>query len=312
MAGVVWVVGSINMDYLIRVERLPAAGETVLAIGMERQGGGKGANQAVAAARDGAEVALVGAVGADDEGASSLAELAGERVDVGGVAMLEGHPTGRAFVVVDESGENEIVVVPGANSLLDRSIVESALATRGRGRARHPSGGRVFLVGFEIPDPAVVASALLAQERGDVLVVNPAPARPIPEALLACRPILMPNEREVTALVGNDSVERAGLALAAASGNWVIVTLGRGGALLVHGSELARVNGYPVSAVDTTGAGDAFSGVFASGLASGLDVPQAARRANAAAALSVRAQGARRGMPRRSETDRFLDEEVPR
>jgi ribokinase len=281
-AGRVTVIGSVNADLVVAVARLPAAGETVTGGTFARHGGGKGANQAVAAARLGARVRLIAAVGDDDLGADAVAELEAEGVDVSAVARREGVATGVALITVDAAGENQIAVASGANATLDGEAVRAALA-----------GGEppdVVLLGHEVPEEAVVAGAGAA----GVAILNPAPARRIPDAVLDGGPLLTPNAAEARELGGAE-------ALAARTRAPVVVTLGGDGVLLLDGGASRRFPAPAVEAVDTTGAGDAFNGALAAELAAGRDVEGAVRTAVAAAALSTRARGARAGMPAREE-----------
>ena len=279
----VLVVGSINVDITVHADRLPAPGETVAGGRLERAGGGKGANQAVAAARAGAAVALVGAVGDDDLGADALAALRLEGVDVTGVPRLDGIATGVALIVVDATGRNQIAVASGANHAVTAAQVGSA--ARGRPGC--------VLASFELLDEPVLAAARIAHETDCALVVNPAPARPLAAALLELHPILTPNQHEAAALTGEPEPEAAARALAGRTGAPVVVTLGERGALLVAGSGSALVPAPAVSAVDTTGAGDSFNGVLAAELARGRELHAAVGAAVAAAARSVTRPGAR-------------------
>ena len=287
------VVGSVNADLVVSVEQLPRAGETVTGGTFARHGGGKGANQAVAAARAGASVAMVGAVGADDLGDEALRELAAEGIDVAAVARLDGVATGVAAIVVDERGENQIAVASGANARLDQAMVEQALA-----RLLEPDGAGVVLLGHEVPEAAVVAGIRAARAAGWTAVLNPAPARALPDDIAGV--ILTPNADEARALAGEQEIEAAARALAARTGAPVLVTIGAEGALLV-GDEIERLPAPAVDVVDTTGAGDAVNGALAAELAAGRPLGEAARFAMAAAALSTRAAGARAGMPRRDD-----------
>ena len=300
------VVGSINVDLVVRVPRLPAPGETVTGGSFERHGGGKGANQAVAAARAGADVHLIGAVGDDELGDAAVAELAAEGIDVSGVSRLPGVPTGVAAILVDEAGENQIGVASGANWALDPESV--ARAVEAIPRAQGPAA--VCLISFEVPDPVVVAAATAAADEGMPILVSPAPARPLPEGLLPLGPVLTPNRGELASLTGDDDVEAGARRLAALTGDPVVVTLGAQGALLVAGDEVALVPAHRVEAVDTTGAGDTFTGVLASELARGAHPQVAVARASAAAALSVTARGAR-SAPTRDAVDAFLRAQGP-
>jgi ribokinase len=289
------VVASINVDLVVAVERLPAAGETVAGGRFARHGGGKGANQAVAAARLGADVAVVGAVGDDDLGAEALAELEREGIDVGAVQRLGGVPTGVAAIVVDRAGENQIAVASGANAALEPAAVEAALAERLTG----PAG--VVLLVHEIEPPAVAAGARAAAAAGWTVVLNPAPARALDPEVLAASPILTPNLAEARELSGEDAPEAAARALAGRTGAPVLVTLGAQGALLLDGDAVQRLPAPEVEAVDTTGAGDTVNGALAAELAGGRPIADAARFALAAAARSTTAPGARGGMPRRDD-----------
>ncbi len=242
---------------------------------------------------------FLGAVGADDAGRYALADLDSEGVDTSTVVRSAEHPTGTAFIMVDARGENTIVVVSGANACLDAGV-ESLLEGFAVGT------DDVVLTGFEVPMAAVEASAQLARRRGARMVINPAPALPLSDHLVACAPILTPNAGEATLLTGAPDALTAAHRLSARTGTWVVVTLGPDGALAVRGDEEWRVPGSPVHALDSTGAGDTFSGVFAASLARGHDVPGSVRRANMAAALSVTAVGARTGMPRTDQIDRAV------
>ena len=301
------VVGSVNADLVVSVERLPRAGETVTGGTFARHGGGKGANQAVAAARAGAAVAMVGAVGADDLGEEALRELAAEGIDVAAVARLDDAPTGVAAIVVDERGENLIAVASGANAELDGTLVEEAVE-----RLIERGTGGVVLMQQEIPEDVVLAGIRAARAAGWQAVLNPAPARPLPDDLAGV--ILTPNADEARTLAGEEDVAAAAQALARRTGAPVLVTVGADGALLVAGDEergdgrpavgdagIERVPAPAVEVVDTTGAGDAVNGALAAELAAGRPLTEAVRFAMAAAALSTRAAGAREGMPRRDD-----------
>ena len=295
--GSVLVVGSINVDLVVSVAQLPATGETVTGGAFAQYHGGKGANQAVAAARMGAAVTFVGAVGDDEFGRAALAEMAAEGIDVSRVVTLPGEATGVALIVVDAGGENQIAVASGANRRLDQQMVEEALA----GAAVQPGG--VFLANLEIGDEAVLAGARYAATAGMRIVINPAPARELPLEVLALDPILLPNQLEADVLTGEPEPLNAAASLAALTGAPVIVTLGAAGALVVADATVQWIAAPPVDVVDTTGAGDAFAGVFASEVARGTALLDAARVAVHAASMSVTARGARAGMPRRMDIE---------
>lgn len=307
--GRVVVVGSINVDLVVRVPALPGPGETVVGGTFERHGGGKSANQAVAAARAGAATAFVGAVGADEAGRIAVAELAAEGIDVFHVAVLEDAATGIANIVVGPAGENQIAVASGANGRLGAGHVTAALGPGGLA----VTGTDVILVGFEVPDEAVLAAAEAARDAGATLIVNPAPAREIDDRLYRLRPILTPNEGEAARMTGAADATAvhdpaaAGTTLAARTGAAVIVTLGADGALLVvPGGDPVRLPAHPVTPVDTTGAGDAFNGTLAAELAGGMPLVHAARRAIVAAGLATELPGARTG-PTRAEVGAALE-----
>src|SRR3954452_24448565 len=284
------VVGSINVDLVVSVPRLPSPGETVAGGRFAQHGGGKSANQAVAAARLGAAVAFVGAVGSGGMGSEAVEELSREGIDVSGVARLDA-PTGVALIVVDRAGENQIAVASGANAELSGALVRAASLD-----------DAIVLLGHEVPDEAVIAGA----EAGGRVILNPAPAREISARVLAARPILTPNASEAAQLTGEHEPEAAARALNARTGAPVLITLGADGALVLDDGEVERLPAPAVDVVDTTGAGDTVNGALAAELASGRELRDAVRFALAAAALSTRAEGAGGGMPRRAEVERWL------
>jgi ribokinase len=293
--GRVVVVGSVNADLVISVPALPGPGETVTGGTFARHGGGKGANQAVAAARLGAAVSFIGAVGDDDLGTAAVEELSAEGIDTGAIARLAGVATGVALITVDERGENSIAVASGANAGLDGDAVRAALD----GALDGPPG--VMLLGHEVPAAAVLAGALAARDAGWTPVLNPAPARELPDELVALAPVLTPNASEAAALAGAEDPEEAAAVLSGRTNAPVLVTLGARGALLVDGDRRERLEAPAVEVVDTTGAGDALNGALAAELAAGRELADAARVAVRAASLSTRRPGARGGMPRRTE-----------
>jgi ribokinase len=318
MSGRVVVVGSVNVDLVVVAPRLPGPGETVTGGDVARHHGGKGGNQAVAAARLGAPVAFVGAVGDDDFGAAARAALAGEGIDVTHLAAV-GRPTGVALIVVDARAENLIAVAPGANASPTAASVAAALGALGVGP------GDVVLASCEVPPDAVAAALATARAAGATAVLNPAPADGLDAATIALADVLTPNEAELALLTGSAAAGPArrpagpGLADVEAharrllaggpGGRAVVVTLGAAGAAVVPAAGPAiPVPASPVAPVDTTGAGDTFNGVLAVGLAAGLPLAAAARRAVAAAGLSTTRRGARGGMPTLAELAAFLRE----
>jgi ribokinase len=299
-AGRVVVVGSINVDLVLRLPRLPAPGETVLGGVLTRQHGGKGANQAVAAARADARVYLVGAVGAAD-GQDSLDDLAASGVDVSGVRRCA-EPTGHAVVqVADETGENQIAVASGANAAVSAADVDVALSSFDLGPAD------VVVLSCELPDTPLRVAADFTRRAGARLVVNPAPADPARLDLLAGA-VATPNERELAVLTAGAgrSAAEAAAALSHRTGGPVVVTLGARGALLADSEFLEHFAAHEVVVRDTTGAGDALTGVLAASLAQGDELRAAVRRGVAAAALAVTRDGARAGLPTAAEIDRLL------
>jgi ribokinase len=295
----------------VAAPRLPAPGQTVTGGDLARYQGGKGGNQATAAARLGARVAVVGAVGDDEMGRQARSALASEGIDVAGLAVSS-RATGVALIVVDPRGENLITVAPGANDEVHAVHVRTALA------ALAPGPDDVVLVCREIPPDGVLAALEVGRDAGSTTILNPAPADGLDAATLALADILTPNETELALLGGLGSArgnpETAARQVLAgqptdagegdAHGRAVVVTLGAAGALIVRAAGAAVAVPAPaVEVVDTTGAGDTLNGALAAGLADGLDLAGAVRRAVAAAALSTTRPGARGGMPTRAELE---------
>jgi ribokinase len=300
--AVVVIVGSVNVDLVVAAERLPGRGETVLGRRLERYGGGKGGNAAVAAARLGARARLVAALGDDELGQEALAELRQEGVDVKGVSTVPGEATGAALIVVDAGGDNQIAVGAGANAALAPDHVR-------RGLEGVLDRAGCLLVSLEIPHEAVRAAVEAGRGRGVPVVVNPAPARPSALELAAHGPIFTPNAGEARRLTGEADKHRAAAVLAGLTGVAVIVTDGPEGALLLEepgGEALALPPPSGVTAVDTTGAGDTFSGALAGRIATGDDLRAATAFAVAAAACAIRGPGARSGMPTETEVRALL------
>lgn len=284
------MVGSANVDLVVAVEHLPAPGETVLGGRFTIHEGGKGANQAVAAARAGARVSFIGAVGDDEYGRRATQTLAAEGIDLERLQTLDGEPTGVALIVVGPRGENQIAVAPGANHAWE-------LGDHDRARI---AAADVVLTTHEVPMAVVVETLAAAHDRGIPTILNPAPARALPAEILRLGPILTPNEHELTVTIGNDDGATALEELSSRHAGPIVVTQGAAGALLVADGREERFAGRPVpTAVDTTGAGDTFNGVLAAWLADGASLGDAIRAANIAASMSVAAAGARAGMPHR-------------
>ena len=286
------VVGSINQDVSVRTPRLPRPGETIVGSGHFFGPGGKGANQAVAAARMGAETAMVGRVGDDGFGRDLVANLAAEGIDVSAVGVDDDAATGIAVITIDDEAENSIVGSLGANLELKpehldlyRDLIANA---------------KVVLAQLEIPMETVMAAARLA--RGTFILV-PAPATPLPGELMAHVDLLVPNRGELEMLAGTSDPAAAASQLNLP----VLVTLGSDGALLVEEGEEEIIPAFHVEPVDTTGAGDAFAGALAASLAKGESLAGSARVASAAGALAVTKLGAQSAIPNRDEVEALLD-----
>ncbi|MFC8274165.1 ribokinase [Streptomyces sp. NPDC057271] len=291
------VLGSTNMDLVAFVPRAPARGETVTGREFRTIPGGKGANQAVAAARAGADVSMIGAVGTDDFGARLRAALEASGVETDLLRTVEG-PSGTAHIVVDDEGGNAIVVVPGANG---------TVASLDHGDEALIANAGTLLLQLELPLPVVVEGALTARRLGVRTVLTPAPAQPLPPELLAATDLLVPNEHEAAALTGVADPRSAAIALLAQVPE-VVITLGAAGSLYAaRDTEPFTVPAPRVRAVDTTAAGDTFVGALAVALGEGRPVREAMSWASTAAALSVQHEGASSSMPYRPEIDTAHD-----
>ncbi|WP_037058228.1 ribokinase [Pseudonocardia asaccharolytica] len=292
MRAGVSVVGSLNHDIAVTLDRLPAAGETVAGGPACRGVGGKGANQAVALARLGRHARMVGAVGADAEGVALRAALDAEGIDVADVATVDG-PSGTAIVLV-HGGESTIVVSAGANDRLDAERVRAAAGTLAQAAA--------VLVQCEVPDGALVAAAELAS---GFYVVNPAPARPLPETVLNRADILVPNLTELATLAGGPVPEDldgiVDLARALRPAAATVVTRGGDGAVVVEPTGVVRVPAVAATLVDATAAGDSFVAALTDALLDGVSLADAARWAARVAAVTVSRPGASASLPRRAE-----------
>ena len=290
------VVGSVNADLVVGVDRHPGVGETVLGTDVATYPGGKGANQAVAAARLGANVGFVGRVGSDEAGAFLRDTLKAAAIDLGQLLTTEG-PSGMALIAVGPDGDNSIIVSPGANGRLTAADVTAARPALAR--------ATVVSLQLEVPMPAVMAAARIAAECGARVVLNPSPPAPLPAGLLAlCDPLIL-NEHEAAFLLGESprlSGPRAA-ALLALGCRSVIVTLGAAGAHVAGAGFAADVPSPAVRAVDTTGAGDAFSGALAWRLARGDGLVEATRYATRAGAAAVRKSGAQSSYPTAREVE---------
>ncbi len=292
------VVGSLNTDLVVRTLRHPQIGETVLGHDFRTYPGGKGANQAVAAARLGSPVIMIGQVGADSFGRDLLAAVKANEVDTTHVSQDPDEPTGVGFITVDDLGKNTIVVASGANAHL---TPESLSAARDAF-----VGASILLIQLEIPLDAVERAIDLARQNGVQIVLNPAPAQLLDADLLQRVDFLIPNKPELALLAGLETTSAAIDVLHSLGVRNIVVTLGEDGALAAYGHNQEHLPAYPVPVVDTTAAGDAFAGAFAVALREGLSIQDAARWGNAAGALAVTRAGAQPSLPYRAEFEKFL------
>lgn len=295
--GRILAAGAINTDLVARVNEAPNAGETVTGHDFAIYGGGKGANQAVAAARSGAVVTMLGAVGADDFGRQRLADLTAEGIDVRSVATLSGHASGVALIVVeDATGQNRIAYVPGATMAL--TAAQTVAATE---RAR-PA---VILATLEPPEESVEALVEAGRAGGALVVLNATPEAARVRPLLSRIDVLIVNEPEAAELLGHPvtaaTAAEAAVELTRIGAAAVVLTLGAAGAMVCQGNDTFAIDAPAVDVVDTTGAGDAFCGAFAAELAEGTDLVVAARAGVAAGSLAATRAGAQPSMPRRAE-----------
>lgn len=298
------VVGSSNTDMIVKVPRIPRPGETILGGKFSTAAGGKGANQAVAAARAGGEVTFIARVGEDMFGQQALRGFEADQINTQYVKIDPIQPSGVALIFVDEKGENSIGVASGANACLSPTDVDEAAAAI--------RSADILLMQLETPLETVRRAAEIARQAGVKVILNPAPAARLDDALLANLTIITPNESEAELLTGvpvtdTASAETAAKALLDRGVSVVIITLGSKGALLKTRALTKVVPGFKVKAVDATAAGDVFNGSLAVALAEGKSLEQAVRFANAAAALSVTKLGAQPSVPRREEIERMLN-----
>lgn len=309
MTARISVVGSLNMDLVIRAPRIPKPGETIIGGEFQTIPGGKGANQAMAAARLGAQVTMIGRVGVDPFADALLANLISAGIDTGFIERDEHAASGVALIVVDDDGENSIVVASGANMQMTLEDVEAAAGVI--------TNSDVLLLQLEVPLPVVGWAAQMAHSHGVPVILNPAPAQKLPADLLKHVDVVVPNESEAAILTGlpvenRSGVELAGNKLLEAGARAVIITLGKQGALLIDEDRGSRtIDPFLIQAVDTTAAGDAFMAGFAVQYAAGKSLVEAARWGNAAGALAALRFGAQTSLPTEAEVLKLLAGEEP-
>ena len=305
-AGNLVVLGSINADHILNLETFPTPGETVTGNQYQVAFGGKGANQAVAAGRSGANIAFIACTGDDDTGERVRKQLASDNIDIAPVSVVAGESTGVALIFVNAEGENVIGIHAGANAALTTERVE---AQRGI-----IAGAEALLMQLESPVESVLAAAKIAHENHTSVVLNPAPARVLSDELLALVDIITPNETEAEKLTGirvenDDDAARAALALHDKGIGTVIITLGSRGVWASVNGEGRRVPGFKVKAIDPIAAGDTFNGALVTALLEGKAMDDAIRFAHAAAAIAVTRKGAQPSVPWRKEIDEFLSQQ---
>ncbi|MFH2245955.1 ribokinase [Enterobacter sichuanensis] len=305
-AGNLVVLGSINVDHILNLESFPTPGETVTGNQYQVAFGGKGANQAVAAGRSGANIAFIACTGDDDTGERVRKQLAGDNIDIAPVSVVAGESTGVALIFVNAEGENVIGIHAGANAALTTERVEA--------QRERVANAEALLMQLESPVESVLAAAKIAHENHTTVVLNPAPARVLSDELLALVDIITPNETEAEKLTGirveNDGdAARAAQALHDKGIGTVIITLGSRGVWASVNGEGRRVPGFKVKAIDTIAAGDTFNGALVTALLEGKNLDDAIRFAHAAAAIAVTRKGAQPSVPWRKEIDEFLSQQ---
>lgn len=302
-AGNLVVLGSINADHILNLESFPTPGETVTGHHYQVAFGGKGANQAVAAGRSGADIAFIACTGDDDIGERVRRQLERDRIDVAPVRAVNAQSTGVALIFVNAEGENVIGIHAGANAALSVEQVEAEKA--------RIAGAQALLMQLESPLESVLAAAKIAHQHQTTVVLNPAPARDLPDELLSLIDIITPNETEAEKLTGirvenDDDAAKAARVLHEKGIGIVMITLGSRGVWVSHDGQGRRVPGFKVQAVDTIAAGDTFNGAFVTALLEGTALDEAIRFAHAAAAIAVTRKGAQPSVPWREEIDEFL------
>ncbi|MDX1640188.1 MAG: ribokinase [Balneolaceae bacterium] len=300
------VLGSSNTDMIVKVPRIPAPGETILGGKFVQAAGGKGANQAVAAARSGGDVTFIANTGDDNFGKEAIEGFKKEGINTEYIFVDKKTPSGVALIFVDEDGENSIAVASGANGTLTPSQIRQIKDLS--------AGGDILLTQLETPLETVEEAIKIANENGVRVILNPAPAQPLDDDLLKRIDILTPNQSETELLTGisvedEESAKKAASNLLSKGVKTVIVTLGSNGAFLMSKDIQKTIPGFNVKAKDTTAAGDTFNGALAVGLAEGKPIEKAIRWAHAAAAISVTRMGAQPSVPKQKEIREFLSKE---
>lgn len=303
MSKDILVIGSLNMDQVVTVERHPKVGETVLATSYTTYSGGKGANQAIAAARLGVPVRMAGCLGNDAYGQILLQNLKNNGVDTARVQVLDDVSSGTALIIVDDRGWNSIVVSAGANWRMTPDVIDSLEEDIAR--------AGLILLQLEIPRESVARAVVLAKKHGVKVILNPAPAAWLMDEMMDGLDFIIPNEFELAALTGgyNPSIQKMGM-----SADWllrhgvkqVIATRGSNGVIYYDGTGSKKMKAFQVEAVDTTAAGDAFIGGFAAATLNGADLKEALRYGSAAGALTVTRAGAQTSLPTLQELKEFL------
>lgn len=305
-AGNLVVLGSINADHILNLNSFPTPGETVTGSHYQVAFGGKGANQAVAAGRSGANIAFIACTGDDDIGERVRKQLASDNIDITPVSVISGEATGVALIFVNAEGENVIAIHAGANAALSPALVG----------AQHDriAQASALLMQLESPIESVLAAAKIARRHNTTVALNPAPARELPDELLSLVDIITPNETEAEKLTGirvenDEDAAKAALALHAKGIHTVLITLGSRGVWASVNGEGHRVPGFKVDAVDTIAAGDTFNGALITALLEETPLPEAIRFAHAAAAIAVTRKGAQPSVPWREEIEAFLGQQ---
>ncbi len=302
------VIGSSNTDMIIKIDRIPRPGETVIGGQFSTAPGGKGANQAVAAARAGGDVTFIARVGNDMFGREALNGFVADEINIEHVIKDTTAPSGVASIFVDRNGQNSIAVAGGANANLSPADIEAAEKTI--------ACADILVMQLETPIETVTAAAMMAHADGVKVILNPAPAQPLTDEVLKTVSILTPNETEAGLLTGigiegEDDARRAAEALLERGVSTVLVTMGENGVIIVTADGARKVDAFKVDPIDTTAAGDAFNGALAVAIAEGSQLDKAVVFANAAAAMSVTKLGAQPSAPTRDEIDEFLKARNP-